>query len=175
MRIQYARASNKLLGKVKFGRLDVTVNHPDPIAERVKVEGYPNIKFWPPGKKEDKVYIEFKGNNEVDDIVEWATRERTRVLEGEEAALKDEDVIILENSNFNTFKNSKEAWFVEFYAPWCGHCKSLAPIYRKVATGLKDKGVKVAKVNVVDSERTTKVMEKYKDSIKGYPTVFFFP
>jgi len=44
----------------------------------------------------------------------------------------------LNQSNFDSkVKNSKSLWFVEFYAPWCGHCKSLAPEYEKLAKALE--------------------------------------
>lgn len=59
----------------------------------------------------------------------------------------DKDVVILEDGNFdeNVYK-SKDSWFVEFYAPWCGHCKKLEPEWNKVATELKGE-MKVAKVD----------------------------
>jgi len=42
--------------------------------------------------------------------------------------VSDEDVVILTDDNFEELvDNSNESWFVEFYAPWCGHCKSLEP------------------------------------------------
>lgn len=59
----------------------------------------------------------------------------------------DRDVVVLEDGNFdeNVFK-SKDSWFIEFYAPWCGHCKKLEPEWFNVARSLKGE-VKVAKVD----------------------------
>ena len=49
-----------------------------------------------------------------------------------------DDVIELTPSNFNReVVDSDSIWIVEFYAPWCGHCKNLVPDYKKAATALK--------------------------------------
>lgn len=63
-------------------------------------------------------------------------------------------------SNFDQVK--KGNWLVEFYAPWCGHCKRFTPTYEAVAQKLK--GV----INVVAIDAY-----KYKTYIKiyGYPQV----
>lgn len=43
---------------------------------------------------------------------------------------KDE-VIVLDQTNFNALvMDSKDIWMIEFYAPWCGHCKSLEPEWK---------------------------------------------
>ena len=51
---------------------------------------------------------------------------------------KSSGVVDLNPNNFdNRVKDSDGIWIVEFYAPWCGHCKQLAPQYQKAAQALK--------------------------------------
>jgi len=75
------------------------------------------------------------------------------------------DVIILKESNFYE-ETSQGSWLVEFYAPWCGHCKTLAPIYEKVGTSLK------GKVNVAKVDCTTEKALESDFSIRSYPTIY---
>lgn len=80
------------------------------------------------------------------------------------------DVIQLSDSNFDsTVMNSEDMWLVEFYAPWCGHCKSLAPEWARAATGLKGK----VKVAAVDATANQMLASRYE--IKGFPTIKMFP
>lgn len=56
-------------------------------------------------------------------------------------------VVKLDKNNFKTLVlGSKDTWLVEFYAPWCGHCKSLAPEWEKAAKALEG----FVKVGAVD-------------------------
>jgi len=64
--------------------------------------------------------------------------------------------------------NGKSAWMLEFYAPWCGHCKQLAPAWKKAA--LKMRGQ--VKFGAIDATVHTGLASKY--GIKGYPTIKFF-
>eukprot|EP00808_Paulinella_micropora_P020837 g18496.t1 len=58
--------------------------------------------------------------------------------------------------------------FVEFYAPWCGHCKEIAPKYAEIAQRLREsKGLVIAKCDA------TKNNIPY--DISGYPTLVFYP
>ena len=79
------------------------------------------------------------------------------------------DVINLTAENFDSVVNPEELILVEFFAPWCGHCKALAPHYEEAATSLKEKGIKLAKVNCVDEADFCQ-----SNGVQGYPYVAAF-
>jgi len=86
--------------------------------------------------------------------------------------LKEEgNVLVVTADNWDEAVSDATTVLVEFYAPWCGHCKSLEPEYAKAATKLKESksDIKLAKV---DATVETKLAEKY--GIQGFPTLKFF-
>ncbi|KAF5367576.1 hypothetical protein D9758_003706 [Tetrapyrgos nigripes] len=88
------------------------------------------------------------------------------------AAASASNVIDLTPENWDEVVGAGKSGLVEFFAPWCGHCKNLAPIYEQLADAYahaKDK-VFIAKM---DADGAGK--EKAKSyGVTGYPTLKWF-
>ena len=87
------------------------------------------------------------------------------------AAASATDVISLTDTTFAAALAKHESILVEFYAPWCGHCKSLAPEYAAAAAQLRGHVPAVVLADV-DATAHTEVSEKHE--IRGFPTIKFF-
>jgi len=78
-------------------------------------------------------------------------------------------VAVAENFDELVNDNTKDV-LIEFYAPWCGHCKNLAPKYEELATKLaEEEDIVIAKMDATAND----VPSQYE--VRGFPTIYFAP
>ncbi|XP_054633282.1 protein disulfide-isomerase A3 [Dunckerocampus dactyliophorus] len=78
-------------------------------------------------------------------------------------------VVVAENFDAIVNDDSKDV-LIEFYAPWCGHCKSLEPKYKELGEKLaNDPNVVIAKMDATAND----VPAPYE--VSGFPTIYFSP
>uniref|UniRef100_A0A667Z3I5 Protein disulfide-isomerase TMX3 n=1 Tax=Myripristis murdjan TaxID=586833 RepID=A0A667Z3I5_9TELE len=70
----------------------------------------------------------------------------------------------------DTFKQARldDVWLVDFYAPWCGYCKKLEPIWQDVGAELKSSGSPV-RVGKMDATAYSGIASEF--GVRGYPTI----
>jgi len=94
-----------------------------------------------------------------------------------EPHLKSEDVpdsqgnvkvAVAKNFDELIFNSGKDA-LIEFYAPWCGHCKSLAPKYDELGEKMAEEDVVIAKMDATAND----VPDGF--DVQGFPTIYWLP
>lgn len=185
---EYEKAAKALRGIVKF----VAVSDQAAMGE-YDVKGFPTVKaFIGKGGKPPKTF-DYTQARTAAALVDFALQHLGKLAKARLAGKVDagedtksssssssgekkkkegpSDVVVLTDENFNktVMKDSDNVWFVEFYAPWCGHCKSLAPTWEELATALKGK----VKVGKVDATAEKVLASTYQ--IQGFPTLKLFP
>uniref|UniRef100_A0A0G4GFL7 Protein disulfide-isomerase n=1 Tax=Chromera velia CCMP2878 TaxID=1169474 RepID=A0A0G4GFL7_9ALVE len=80
-------------------------------------------------------------------------------------------VVVLTDDNMREFVSKNSRVLVEFYAPWCGHCKALEPEYKEAASVMKNAGMETVLAKV-DATKQTGIASEFE--IRGYPTLKYF-
>ncbi|XP_012254956.1 protein disulfide-isomerase A6 homolog [Athalia rosae] len=170
---EYGKAATALKGVIKVGA--VNADEHKSLAGKYSVQGFPTIKVFGSDKNKPEDYNGARTAQAfVDAGINAAKQKIQAALGGKKSSSgsktgSSKDVIELTDANFDKLVlGSEDMWLVEFYAPWCGHCKNLAPHWESAASELKGK----VKLGALDATVHTLKASEY--GVQGYPTVKFF-
>ncbi|EQC28062.1 hypothetical protein SDRG_14156 [Saprolegnia diclina VS20] len=157
----------EVAGQTSIAEIDVEA-HTD-IKEQFGVTGYPTLLFF----KQGKMYS-FKGERSVAGFKTFletgyeAVDAKPVPKKRDPNAPSFVEALTADTFDANVLAPGSNGWLVKFYAPWCGHCKQLAPTYDALSQDLHGQ-VHIAKVDVTEHEA---LGERF--GIQGFPTLVFF-
>ncbi|KAL6477516.1 hypothetical protein MHYP_G00133510 [Metynnis hypsauchen] len=181
----WKKAATALKGIVKLGAVDADQHKS--LASQYGIQGFPTIKIFGANKNNPE---EYQGGRTSQAIVEGAmTALRSLVKDrlsgraggsgqskqsgGGSGAGNKNDVVELTDDNFDRLVlKGDEFWMVEFFAPWCGHCKRLEPEWTAAATEIKEQTKGKVKLGAVDATVHQGLASRY--GIRGFPTIKVF-
>jgi len=161
----YEEVANAFAKESSVVIADVDADQHKDLGSRFGVSGFPTLKFF---KKGSTSPTDYSGAREANDIIEFINGQAgTRAKIAKPASA----VTVLNPQNFDSIVLDKtKDVFVEFYAPWCGHCKKLIPTWEKLAGVFKnEENVVIANL---DADQHKDISSKY--GVTGFPTLVYF-
>ncbi|KAJ2988288.1 hypothetical protein NUW58_g4061 [Xylaria curta] len=161
------------LAQAYAGSKDVQIAKVDADAEkalgkRFGIQGFPTLK-WFDGKSDKPE--EYQGGRDLESLTKFIV-DKTGAKARKVLQLPSQ-VEMLTDATFKKTIGGDKNVFVAFTAPWCGHCKSLAPIWETLAEDfINEPNVVIAKV---DAEAENSKATAKENGVSSYPTIKFFP
>ncbi|KAK0728110.1 thioredoxin-like protein [Lasiosphaeria miniovina] len=153
-------------GKVQIAKVDADAEKS--LGKRFGVQGFPTLKFFD-GKSDTPT--DYNGGRDLESLTAFIT-EKTGVRSKKKLAAPSL-VSMLTDSSFKEEIGGDKNVLVAFTAPWCGHCKSLAPTWETLAQDFaSESNVLIAKVDA-EAENSKATAAEY--GVTSYPTIKFFP
>ncbi|TPX10451.1 uncharacterized protein E0L32_008670 [Thyridium curvatum] len=152
--------------KVQIAKVDADAEKS--LGKRFGVQGFPTLK-WFDGKSDKPT--EYNSGRDLDSLSAFIT-DKTGV-KPKKKLTPPSSVVMLNDATFGKTIGGDKHVLVSFTAPWCGHCKNLAPTWEDVATDFAgEDNVVVAKVDA-EAENSKKIAKE--QGVTSYPTIKFFP
>uniref|UniRef100_A0AAQ5Y1T1 Protein disulfide-isomerase A6 n=1 Tax=Amphiprion ocellaris TaxID=80972 RepID=A0AAQ5Y1T1_AMPOC len=181
---EWKKAATALKGIVKIGAVDADQHKS--LGGQYGVRGFPTIKIFGGNKNKPD---EYQGGRTSQAIVDGAMNALRALVKdrlsgksggsgynkqvGESGGGSKKDVVELTDDNFDKMVlESDDVWLVEFFAPWCGHCKNLEPEWAAAATDVKEQTKGRVRLGAVDATVHQVVSSRY--GIRGFPTIKIF-
>jgi len=138
------------------------------LGSKYGVTGFPTLKFFPKGSTNP---VEYDSGRTAADVISYINKKADTDAKIIEPIIAESSVLALTTENFDSVAlDPTKDVLVEFYAPWCGHCKKLAPIFEQVGNAFApEPNVVIAKVDATVSQE---LGSKY--GVEGYPTIKWF-
>ncbi|CVK89593.1 probable protein disulfide-isomerase precursor [Fusarium mangiferae] len=152
--------------KVQIAKVDADAQRE--LGKRFGIQGFPTLKFFDGKSSKPQDY---KSGRDLESLTNFIV-EKTGVKPKKKLELPSE-VTYLNDATFPKAIGGDKHVLVAFTAPWCGHCKSLAPTWEDLAnTFVNEKNVLIAKV---DAEAPNSKAVAEEQGVKSYPTIKWFP
>ncbi|XP_028652694.1 protein disulfide-isomerase A6 isoform X2 [Erpetoichthys calabaricus] len=176
----WKKAATALKGVVKVGA--VNADEHKSLGAQYGIKGFPTIKVFGLNKNSPEDY---QGARTSQAIVDSALNSLRSMVKsrldgkssgsdhGRQSSGSKKDVVELTDDNFDkNVLDSDAIWMVEFFAPWCGHCKNLEPEWAAAASDVKEQTKGKVKLAAVDATVHQELASRY--GIRGFPTIKIF-
>jgi len=181
---EWKKAAKNLKGIANVAAVDMDAH--GHVGSPYGVRGFPTIKVFGYDKSKPSDY---QGARSADAITQHAMQALQQMVKDRAnggsskrssggsssggSSGSSDDVVTLTDDNFEQLVlKGDDTWLVEFYAPWCGHCKNLAPEWARAATEVKEKSEGQVKLGALDATQHQRMASKY--GVRGYPTIKVF-
>ncbi|XP_062858359.1 protein disulfide-isomerase A6 [Trichomycterus rosablanca] len=182
---EWKKAATALKGIVKVGAVDADQHNT--LGGQYGVRGFPTIKIFGANKYKPEDYQGGRSTQAIVDAALSAVRslvkdrqngrsggyDYNKQSSGGSSGGSTKDVMELTDDNFDQMVlDSGDVWMVEFFAPWCGHCKNLEPEWTAAASQVKEQTNGKVKLGAVDATVHQGLASRY--GIRGFPTIKIF-
>ncbi|XP_012869009.1 PREDICTED: protein disulfide-isomerase A6 [Dipodomys ordii] len=180
---EWKKAATALKDVVKVGAVNADTHQS--LGGQYGVQGFPTIKIFGANKNKPEDYQGGRTGEAIVDAALSALRQLvkdrlagrsgsyTSGKQGRSDSSGKKDVVELTDDSFDkNVLDSEDVWMVEFYAPWCGHCKNLEPEWAAAATEVKEQTKGKVKLAAVDATVNQMLASRY--GIRGFPTIKIF-